>query len=116
MRPLRYATLHGPLAQLVEQGTLNPKVGGSIPPRPIPPHVAIDCGFRFGGRIAQALLRAARGTYGSAIREALAEAGCEDLPRNGSFVKQAVGQLVDTLVVRGYLAHTRATLAALIDL
>ena len=24
----------GPLAQLVEQGTLNPKVGGSIPPRP----------------------------------------------------------------------------------
>ncbi len=26
----------GPLAQLVEQGTLNPKVGGSIPPRPIP--------------------------------------------------------------------------------
>ena len=29
-------TLVGPLAQLVEQGTLNPKVGGSIPPRPIP--------------------------------------------------------------------------------
>src|SRR5437588_6895096 len=27
----------GPLAQLVEQGTLNPKVGGSIPPRPIRP-------------------------------------------------------------------------------
>src|SRR3954451_12803998 len=26
---------HGPLAQLAEQGTLNPKVGGSIPPRPI---------------------------------------------------------------------------------
>src|SRR3954467_9909231 len=25
----------GPLAQLAEQGTLNPKVGGSIPPRPI---------------------------------------------------------------------------------
>src|SRR3954454_667614 len=24
----------GPLAQLAEQGTLNPKVGGSIPPRP----------------------------------------------------------------------------------
>jgi hypothetical protein len=31
-------------------------------------------------------------------------------------VKQAAGQLVGTLVVRGYLAHTRATLAALIDL
>src|SRR5204863_8266987 len=26
---------NGPLAQLVEQGTLNPKVGGSNPPRPI---------------------------------------------------------------------------------
>src|SRR5207245_498292 len=26
----------GPLAQLVEQGTLNPKVEGSIPSRPIP--------------------------------------------------------------------------------
>ena len=26
--------LLGPLAQLAEQGTLNPKVGGSIPPRP----------------------------------------------------------------------------------
>ena len=26
----------GPLAQLAEQGTLNPKVGGSIPPRPTP--------------------------------------------------------------------------------
>ena len=35
MRPLRYAAFHGPLAQLVEQGTLNPKVEGSIPSRPI---------------------------------------------------------------------------------
>jgi len=26
---------YGPLAQLAEQGTLNAKVGGSIPPRPI---------------------------------------------------------------------------------
>jgi len=70
------------------------------------------------------LLRAARTTYGSAIRRAVAEVGCTDLPRNGSFViggiapngsplseiiedlgasKQAAGQLVDTLVVRGYL-------------
>ena len=32
---LRYAALPGPLAQLVEQGTLNPKVVGSIPTRPI---------------------------------------------------------------------------------
>ena len=38
-RSVRLATMRGvsfgPLAQLVEQGTLNPKVGGSIPPRPI---------------------------------------------------------------------------------
>jgi DNA-binding MarR family transcriptional regulator len=71
-----------------------------------------------------ALLRGARATYGSAIKEALAEAGCDDVPRNGAFViggtartgaplgdiitslaisKQAAGQLVDTLVARGYL-------------
>ena len=34
---LRYAALRGPLAQLVEQGTLNPKVEGSIPSRPTHP-------------------------------------------------------------------------------
>jgi DNA-binding MarR family transcriptional regulator len=71
-----------------------------------------------------ALLRAARSTYGKAIRESLQAAGFDDIPRNGSFVvagiartgapladvvkglgssKQAVGQLVDTLVARGYL-------------
>ena len=71
-----------------------------------------------------ALLRAARTTYGSAIRKALAEAGCGDVPRDGIYVlgavarrgsplseiitelgvsKQTAGQLVDTLVVRGYL-------------
>ncbi len=71
-----------------------------------------------------ALLRGARTTYGSAIRKALAEAGCDDVPGNGSYVigaiartgaplaeiiaglgvsKQAAGQLVDTLVTRGYL-------------
>jgi DNA-binding MarR family transcriptional regulator len=71
-----------------------------------------------------ALMRAARATYGSAIRVALEEVACEDVPRNGIFVigaiarggsplseiirglgvsKQAAGQLVDTLVVRGYL-------------
>ena len=74
-----------------------------------------------------ALLRAARRTYGSATQAALAEAGCDDMPTNGSFVvgaiarggsplsgiiaalgvsKQAAGQLVDTLVVRGYLERT----------
>jgi DNA-binding MarR family transcriptional regulator len=71
-----------------------------------------------------ALLRGARDTYGSAIRSALADAAITDLPRNGPFVlgaiarngtplsevitslglsKQRAGQLVDTLVDRGYL-------------
>ncbi len=71
-----------------------------------------------------ALLRAARTTYGSAIHDAMSRAGYDDVPRNGAFViggiarnggalgdiitalgvsKQAAGQLVDTLVVRGYL-------------
>ena len=73
-----------------------------------------------------ALLRWARDTYGEAMRKALAEAGCDDIPPNGMFVigglamgsgnaplgslvgqlkvsKQAAGQLVDTLVLRGYL-------------
>ena len=71
-----------------------------------------------------ALMRAARATYGAAIRVALEEVSCEDVPRNGIFVigaiarggsplseiirglgvsKQAAGQLVDTLVIRGYL-------------
>ncbi len=71
-----------------------------------------------------ALLRTARRTYGAAIRHSLAEAGFDDVPRNGIFVigaiartgaplseiieqlgvsKQAAGQLVDTLVLRGYL-------------
>jgi DNA-binding MarR family transcriptional regulator len=70
------------------------------------------------------LLRAARTAYGSAIRQALTDVGCDDMPRNGSFVigaiartgaplseiitglgvsKQAAGQLVDALVTRGYL-------------
>lgn len=63
-------------------------------------------------------------TYGAAIRSALAEVGCDDLPRNGAFVlgaiarggaplsevirglgvsKQAGGALIDTLVNRSYL-------------
>lgn len=74
-----------------------------------------------------ALLRAARTTYGTAIRAALVEIGCSDVPRNGAFVlgaiarngapmgdvirglgvsKQAGGQVVDTLVIRGYLDRT----------
>jgi DNA-binding MarR family transcriptional regulator len=71
-----------------------------------------------------ALLRAARQVYAAAVLQALAQAGCDDVPRNGSYVisatarrstplseiidqlglsKQASGQLVDTLVARGYL-------------
>src|ERR1700749_4743410 len=71
-----------------------------------------------------ALLRAARFAYGNAIREALIEAGLDDIPKNGIFVigaisrsgaplaniidslgvsKQSAGQLVDTLALRGYI-------------
>lgn len=76
-----------------------------------------------------ALLRHARTTYGLAMRRALAKAGFEDIPKNGLYVigglalgaggvplgqlvkelrvsKQAAGQLVDTLVLRGYLERT----------
>jgi DNA-binding MarR family transcriptional regulator len=73
-----------------------------------------------------AMLRHARNAYGRAMRAALAEIDCDDIPRNGMWVigglamgaggvplgelvrdlgvsKQAAGQLVDTLVLRGYL-------------
>ncbi len=70
------------------------------------------------------LLRAARNVYATRLRRSLSDAGCEDLPLSGSFVigaiahagaplaaiidqlgvsKQTAGQLVDTLVNRGYL-------------
>jgi DNA-binding MarR family transcriptional regulator len=71
-----------------------------------------------------ALLRGAHRTYGEAVRHAVTDAGFDDLPKNGPYVvgaiahaglplsqiivhlglsKQAAGQLVDTLVSRGYL-------------
>jgi DNA-binding MarR family transcriptional regulator len=72
-----------------------------------------------------ALLRHARYTYSAAMRQALAKAGFDDIPRNGLYViggmalgvgiplaqlirelrtsKQAAGLLVDSLVTRGYL-------------
>lgn len=71
-----------------------------------------------------ALLRSARGAYGNTIAALLAESGFDDLPRNGPFVlggmvnhggsavdmiratgvsRQAASQLIDTLVLRGYL-------------
>jgi DNA-binding MarR family transcriptional regulator len=76
-----------------------------------------------------ALLRHARSAYGSAMRGALEEAGYDDIPKNGMYVigglamgaggvplgqlvrelgvsKQAAGQLVDMLVLRGYIDRT----------
>ena len=73
-----------------------------------------------------ALLRGARGSYAHTIAAFLAEAGCDDLPQNGPFVlggmanhrasavdmirglgvtRQAASQLIDTLVVRGYVSR-----------
>jgi DNA-binding MarR family transcriptional regulator len=79
-----------------------------------------------GEVVIPALLRHARHAYGAAMRQALVEAGCDDVPKNGLYVigglamgdggyplgtlikelrvsKQSAGQLVDTLVLRGYL-------------
>src|ERR1700761_5469766 len=76
-----------------------------------------------------ALLRHARTTYGEAMHAALAEAGYDDIPANGMYVigglalgagdvplgalvrdlktsKQAAGQLIDSLVLRGYVERT----------
>ena len=74
-----------------------------------------------------ALLRGARTAYGGAMRQSLAENGFGDIPKNGIFVlgalnrtgapladiiktlgvsKQSAGQLVDTLVERGYLERS----------
>jgi DNA-binding MarR family transcriptional regulator len=73
------------------------------------------------------MLRVARRTYGTAIRQAQIAAGCDDVPRNGSYIlggmgrygipltdlirqlavsKQSASQLVDALVERGYLERT----------
>jgi DNA-binding MarR family transcriptional regulator len=76
------------------------------------------------GASVPALLRAVRQVYRAAVIQALTNADFDDIPRNGSYVisgiargstrlgdiieqlglsKQASGQLVDTLVARGYL-------------
>ena len=73
-----------------------------------------------------ALLRAARGSYARVIAVYLVDAGFDDLPRNGAFVlggmanwggsaadmirgldvsKQVASQLIDALVLRGYLTR-----------
>jgi DNA-binding MarR family transcriptional regulator len=74
-------------------------------------------------------LRAARRAYGTAIRLAFVDAGFDDMPRNGAYVlarvyddapfatltrelgisKQAVSQLIDTMVMRGYLERSPDT-------
>ena len=72
------------------------------------------------------LMRAARGAYARSIRAQLHAIGADDLPRNGAFIlagigagggprqdlpaelgvtKQAVSQVIDTLVIRGYLTR-----------
>src|ERR1700742_840643 len=84
---------------------------------------------RFKEIVMPALLRAARSTYGAAMRRALAAEGYGDIPKSGMYViggralgagdvplsrliqelgvsKQAAGQLVDTLVLRGYLERS----------
>ena len=73
------------------------------------------------------LMRIARGAYARSIRAQLHAIGVDDLPRNGAFIlagidttggprgdlpadlgvtKQAVSQLIDTLVNRGYLVRS----------
>ncbi len=73
-----------------------------------------------------ALMRAARGAYAQAITRDLIAAGIEDVPRSGPFVlggmvnwgasvadmvsglgvtRQAASQLIDVLVLRGYLTR-----------
>jgi DNA-binding MarR family transcriptional regulator len=74
-----------------------------------------------------ALLQSARSTYSHAVQAAQSQIGCDDLPATGAYIisamhwsgaslesvirwmgvtKQAVGQAVDTLVVRGYLERS----------
>jgi DNA-binding MarR family transcriptional regulator len=80
--------------------------------------------FRLEDLVLPVLLGMGRQVYGAAIRDRLAEAGITDMPRTGARVigglardggyardiasgagvsKQAVSQLVDTLVLRGYV-------------
>jgi|SRR5580658_5815666 DNA-binding MarR family transcriptional regulator len=76
------------------------------------------------------LLRAARKAYGNAVHDAFEDAGFDDVPRNGAYVlarsydstspiarltrelgisKQAVSQLIDAMVMRGYLERAADT-------
>jgi DNA-binding MarR family transcriptional regulator len=89
-----------------------------------------ESGSRYDTLGIPGLLRRARKAYGNVVSQAFADAGFDDLPRNGAYVlarvysdssasgdlardlgisKQAVSQLIDTMVMRGYLARTPDT-------
>jgi DNA-binding MarR family transcriptional regulator len=88
------------------------------------PHDGGEAGAMYQQLGVPGLLRLARRAYGNAVRAALAESGFDDMPRNGAYLlarvydgryavvdlirglgisKQAVSQLVDTMVTRGYI-------------
>ena len=85
-----------------------------------------ESGSRYDTLGIPGLLRRARTAYGNLIRQEFADAGFDDVPRHGAYVmarvyggssapadlardlsisKQAVSQLIDTMVMRGYLAR-----------
>jgi DNA-binding MarR family transcriptional regulator len=89
--------------------------GGPVPVPPAEPEMSLP-----------ELMRMARGSYVGSIRTHLRAEGVDDLPRHGAFVlswvvhgdeavvdkirslgvtKQAASQLIDTLVLRGYLTR-----------
>jgi DNA-binding MarR family transcriptional regulator len=82
--------------------------------------------YSYDDIVIPALLRAARGAYGNVVRDRLLLGGYDDLPQNGPYIlggmanhgltagnlirglgitKQAASQLIDTLVIRGYVVR-----------
>jgi DNA-binding MarR family transcriptional regulator len=89
-----------------------------------------ESGSRYDTLGIPGLLRRARKAYGNLVSQEFADAGFDDMPRHGAYVlarvygdssasadlardlsisKQAVSQLIDTMVMRGYLARTPDT-------
>src|SRR6266404_9857793 len=91
IRPLRYAAFHGPLAQLVEQGTLNPKVEGSIPSRPIAP--------RFRASARDDHVHGSRARADSPVQTLRGDADAVDPHRRGVRLRERA------VAVRRVLAH-----------